>query len=85
MNPEFLIVRDMTKNEFMDAVQEAKTLLSRISEDTVMMIAQNLGYCEESPSMAELGKVDVLSAVVELANQTERLREIAVKMQGSII
>ena len=75
----------MTKNEFMDAVQEAKTLLSRISEDTVMMIAQNLNYCTESPSMAELGKVDVLSAVVELANQTERLREIAVKMQGSII
>ena len=85
MNPEFLVVRNMTKNEFMDAVHEAQALLSRISEDTVMMIAQNLGYCEESPAMAELGKQDVLSAVFELANQTERLRDIAVRMQGSII
>jgi len=72
----------MKKNEFMDAVQEAKTLLSSISEDTVMMISQNLNYCEESPAMAELGKQDVLSAVVELSNQTARLLEIVVRMQG---
>ena len=75
----------MTKKDFMGSVQHARTLLSRISEDTMLMIAQNLGYCEESPQMAELGKQDALTAVTDLCSQAEKLKDIIVKMQGHVL
>ena len=85
MNPEFLTFQNMTKNDFIGSVQQARSLLSRISEDTILIIAQNLGYCEETPQMAELGKRDALTAVTELCCQAERLKDIIVKMQGHVL
>ena len=86
MNPEFLVVNsNMTKKDFMDAVREARALLSTITGQTAMMVAQNLGYCEESPQMAELAKRDVLAAVVELTDQTQRLQKIVTEMQGCVL
>ncbi len=86
MNPEFLVVnKKMTQKDFMDAVREAKALLSVITSETVIMVAQNLHYCEESPQMAELAKKDALTAVVELTDQATRLKSIIVKMQGCVL
>ena len=86
MNPEFLVVnKNMTQKDFLEAVSEAKALLSVITSETVNMIAQNLGYCEESPQMAEIAKVDALTAVVELTNQATRLQKIIVEMQGCVL
>ncbi len=32
----------------------------------INVVGQNINYCQESPTMAELGKVDALSAAKEL-------------------
>ncbi len=86
MNPEFLVVnKKMTQKDFLEAVSEAKALLSVITSETVSMIAQNLGYCEESPQMAEIAKKDALTAVVELTNQATRLQKIIIEMQGYVL
>lgn len=82
MNPEFLVMNDTKKKSFMDTVLEAKALLTAITGDTAMMVAQNLGYCEESPQMAALAKKDALAAVAELTGQAARLQKIIVEMQA---
>ena len=45
------------------AVQKANKKV----EECISVVRQNIGYCEESPTMAALGKVDALTAAKELA------------------
>lgn len=75
MNPVFLVVNDMPhvraaiQLEKLRAVQAA----SRKVEEWIGVVSQNIGYCEESPTMAALGKVDALSAAKELAKAAKEV------------
>ena len=81
MNPEFLVVRDMTQKDFLNKVHEAQNQLRVIIGDTAIMVAQNLGYCTENPRMADLGRQDALTAVEELTRQVATLHKMIVNLQ----
>ena len=69
MNPIFLMVKDLPQVKTaiqldkLEAVQKAHEKV----EEWISVVRQNIGYCEESPTMAALGKVDALTAAKELA------------------
>lgn len=69
MNPIFLMVKDLPQVRAAIQLQKLKAVeaANKKVEDCLSIVRQNIGYCEESPTMAELGKVDALSAAKELA------------------
>ena len=75
MNPEFLMVKDMAKVratiqlDKLKAVQKA----NRKVTEWISVVEQNIGYCEESPTMAALGKADALSAAKEMAKAAKEV------------
>ncbi len=83
MNPVFLMVKDMPQvkaaiqQQKLRAVQEANKKVA----EWLLVIEQNIGYCEESPTMAELGKVDALSAAMELEKAAKVVVDLARQLQ----
>ena len=75
MNPVFLMVNDLPQViaaiqlDKLEAVQKAHEKV----EEWISVVRQNIGYCEESPTMAALAKVDELSAAKELAKASKEL------------
>lgn len=75
MNPEFLMVSDLPKVRAtiqLGKLREVQTANKKV-EEWISVVKQNIGYCEESPTMAELGKVDALSAAKELAKAAKEV------------
>ena len=67
MNPEFLMVKDLSQVSIqLDKLKAVQTANKKV-EEWISVVRQNIGYCEESPTMAALGKVDALSAAKEMA------------------
>lgn len=68
MNPEFLMVNDLPQVKAAIQLGKLKEVkkASRKVEEWINVVEQNVGCCEESPTMARLGKVDALSAANEL-------------------
>ena len=83
MNPVFIMVTDLPKvratlqAEKLKAVQRANQKVA----EWIGVVEQNIGYCEESPTMAELGKVDALSAAKELAKAAKVVLDLVKQMQ----
>jgi len=83
MNPVFIMVTDLPKvkatlqAEKLRAVQRANQKVS----EWIGVVEQNIGYCEESPTMAELGKVDALTAAKELAKAAKVVLDLVRQMQ----
>ena len=83
MNPVFIMVTDLPKvratlqAEKLKAVQRANQKVA----EWISVVNQNIGYCEESPTMAELGKVDALSAAKELAKAAKVVLDLVKQMQ----
>ncbi len=75
MNPVFLMVNDLPQViaaiqlDKLEAVQKDHEKV----EEWISVVRQNIGYCEESPTMAALAKVDALSAAKELAKASKEL------------
>ncbi len=75
MDPVFLMVKDLPQIkaaiwfEKLKAVQEANQKV----EEWINVVRQNIGYCEESPAMAALGKADALSAAKEMAKAAKEV------------
>jgi hypothetical protein len=75
MNPVFLMVNDMPQVKAaieLGKLNEVKKAFRKV-EDWISVVEQNIGYCEENPTMAELGKVDALSAAKELAKAAKEV------------
>ena len=75
MNPEFLMVNDLPKVRAtiqLGKLREVQTANKKV-EEWISVVEQNIGYYEESPTMAELGKVDALSAAKELAKAAKEV------------
>ena len=69
MNPIFLMVKDLPQVKTaiqLSRLNAVETANKRV-EKWISVVRQNIGYCEESPTMAALGKVDALTAAKELA------------------
>ena len=83
MNPVFIMVTDLPKvratlqAEKLKAVQRANQKVA----EWIGVVEQNIGYCEESPTMAELGKVDALTAAKELAKAAKVVLDLVRQMQ----
>lgn len=83
MNPEFLMVNDLPKVRAtiqLGKLREVQTANKKV-EEWISVVKQNIGYCEESPTMAELGKVDALSAAKELAKAATVVLRLIKEMQ----
>ena len=70
-------VRATLQAEKLKAVQRANQKVA----EWIGVVEQNIGYCEESPTMAELGKVDALSAAKELAKAAKVVLDLVKQMQ----
>ena len=79
MNPVFLMVNDVPQVKAtiqLGKLNEVKKAYRKV-EEWISVVEQNIGYCEESPTMAALGRVDALSAAKDLAKaSTELLRKV---------
>ena len=75
MNPVFLMVNDMPKVKATIQLNKLKAVetANKKVEEWINVVSQNISYCEESPKMAELGKVDALSAAKELAKAAKEV------------
>ena len=75
MNPIFLMVKDMPQVRATLQLNKLKAVEAANQKVTewISVVSQNIGYCEESPTMAELGKVDALSAAKELAKAAKEV------------
>ncbi len=75
MNPVFLMVKDMPQVKAAIQLEKLKAVqaANKKVEEWISVISQNIGYCEESPTMAALGKVDALSAAKELAKAAKEV------------
>lgn len=62
-------VRTVIQLDKLKAVQKANKKV----EELISVVRQNIGYCEENPTLAALGKVDALSAAKELAKAAEEV------------
>ena len=75
MNPVFLMVNDMPQVKAaieLGKLNEVKKAFRKV-EEWISVVRQNIGYCEESPTMAALAKVDALSAAKELAKAAKEV------------
>ena len=70
----------MTKESFFEAIALIKSSLTALN-DIASTIEQNLGYCNESPQMASLGKVDLLTAATELCDLAQQILDKAKALQ----
>lgn len=80
MNPVFIMVTDLPKVKATlqaEKLKEVQRANQKVSE-WIDVVEQNIGYCEESPTMAELGKVDALTASKELAKAA---KEVLLKVE----
>lgn len=78
MNPIFLMVKDMPQVRATIQLDKLKAVMraSKKVEQWISVVSQNIGYCEESPTMAELAMVDALTAANELAKAAEEVLRI---------
>ena len=75
MEPVFLMVNDLPQVKAtiqLDKLKAVQTANKKV-EEWISVVEQNIGYCEESPTMAELGKADALSAAKELAKAAKEV------------
>ena len=75
MEPVFLMVNDLPQVKAtiqLDKLKAVQTANKKV-EEWISVVEQNIGYCEESPTMAKLGKVDALSAAKELAKAAKEV------------
>lgn len=75
MEPVFLMVNDLPQVKAtiqLDKLKAVQTANKKV-EEWINVVSQNFSYCEESPTMAELGKVDALSAAKELAKAAKEV------------
>lgn len=75
MEPVFLMVNDLPQVKAtiqLDKLKAVQTANKKV-EEWISVVEQNIGYCEESPKMAELGKADALSAAKELAKAAKEV------------
>lgn len=75
MNPEFLMVKDLPQVKAaieLGKLNEVKKAFRKV-EEWISVVRQNIGYCEENPTMAALGKVDALSAAKEMAKAAKEV------------
>ena len=75
MEPVFLMVNDLPQVKatiLLDKLKAVQTANKKVKE-WINVVSQNIGYCEESPTMAELGKADALSAAKELAKAAKEV------------
>ena len=82
MNPEFLMVKDLSQVRAtiqLDKLKAVQTANKKV-EEWISVVRQNIGYCEESPTMAALGKVDALSAAKEMAKAAKVVLDLVKNM-----
>lgn len=75
MEPVFLMVNDLPQVKAtiqLDKLKAVQTANKKV-EEWISVVSQNISYCEESPTMAELGKADALSAAKELAKAAKEV------------
>lgn len=75
MNPIFLMVKDISQVRTVIQLDKLKAVqkANKKVEELISVVRQNIGYCEENPTLAALGKVDALSAAKELAKAAEEV------------
>ena len=72
------MVKDMPQVRATIQLDKLKAVMraSKKVEQWISVVGQNIGYCEESPTMAELAMVDALTAANELAKAAEEVLRI---------
>lgn len=70
-------VRATLQAEKLKAVQRANQKVA----EWIGVVEQNIGYCQKSPTMAELGKVDALTAAKELAKAAKVVLDLVRQIQ----
>ena len=78
MDPVFLMVNDLPQVKAaieLGKLNEVRKAQRKV-EAWISVVEQNIGYCEENPAMARLGKVHALSAAKELAKAAKEVLQI---------